>query len=76
IVFNTGDVIPEEDLDKIWIKFYKVDKARTREYGGSGIGLSIVKAVMESMNQHCGVKNFDNGVAFWFTLDADSSKES
>ena len=37
-VFNTGARIPEEDLDKIWIKFYKVDKARTREYGGSGIG--------------------------------------
>ena len=46
-VFNTGKPIPEEDIDKIWIKFYKVDKARTREYGGSGIGLSIVKAIME-----------------------------
>lgn len=67
-VFNTGDAIPEEELDKIWIKFYKVDKARTREYGGSGIGLSIVKAIMESMNQQCGVKNYDNGVEFWFTL--------
>lgn len=70
IVFNTGDPIPEEELDKIWIKFYKVDKARTREYGGSGIGLSIVKAIMESMHQSCGVKNFNNGVAFWFTLEA------
>ena len=69
IVFNTGDTIAQEELDKIWIKFYKVDKARTREYGGSGIGLSIVKAIMDSMNQQCGVKNFDNGVAFWFTLE-------
>lgn len=69
IVFNTGAPIPEEELEKIWIKFYKVDKARTREYGGNGIGLSIVKAIMESMNQQCGVKNFDNGVAFWFTLE-------
>ena len=34
-VFNTGDPIPEEDLDKVWVKFFKVDKARTREYGGS-----------------------------------------
>ena len=68
-VFNTGDPIPEEDLDKIWIKFYKVDKARTREYGGSGIGLSIVKAIMESMNQKCGVQNYDNGVEFWFELE-------
>lgn len=68
-VFNTGDPIPEEDIEKIWIKFYKVDKARTREYGGSGIGLSIVKAIMESMNQRCGVNNYENGVAFWFTLE-------
>lgn len=67
-VFNTGNRIPEEDLDKVWIKFYKVDKARTREYGGSGIGLSIVKAIMESMNQNCGVINYENGVEFWFEL--------
>lgn len=68
-VFNTGRQIPEEDLDKIWIKFYKVDKARTREYGGSGIGLSIVKAIMDTMQQQCGVKNYSNGVEFWFTLE-------
>ena len=49
-VFNTGTPIPEEDIDKVWIKFYKVDKARTREYGGSGIGLSIVKAIMDRFN--------------------------
>ena len=68
-VFNTGSPIPEESLEHLWEKFYKVDKARTREYGGSGIGLSIVKAIMESMNQDCGVVNYDNGVEFWFTLD-------
>lgn len=71
-VFNTGQPIPEEDLDKIWIKFYKVDKARTRAYGGSGIGLSIVKAIMDSMNQQCGVINHANGVEFWFELDRKS----
>ena len=68
-VFNTGTPIPEADLPNLWNKFYKVDKARTREYGGSGIGLSIVKAIMEGMNQQYGVQNFDNGVEFWFTLD-------
>lgn len=68
-VFNTGKPIPEGELDKIWLKFYKVDKARTREYGGSGIGLSIVKAVMDSMNKDYGVKNYDNGVEFWFEVD-------
>ena len=68
-VANTGDPIPEDSLDKVWIKFYKVDKARTREYGGSGIGLSIVKAIMKSFQQEYGVKNYDNGVEFWFELD-------
>ncbi len=69
-VFNTGDTIPVESLPYIWDKFYKVDKARTREYGGSGVGLSIVKAIMESMNQEYGVENYINGVAFWFELEA------
>ena len=69
-VFNSGTPIPEEDIPKLWDKFYKVDKAHTREYGGNGIGLSIVKAIMESFHQKYGVENFDNGVAFWFELDA------
>lgn len=68
-VFNTGKQIPKEELTQIWNKFYKVDKARTREYGGHGIGLSIVKAIMESFHQEYGVENYENGVAFWFELD-------
>lgn len=68
-VFNTGEPIPEAAINYIWEKFYKVDRARTREYGGSGVGLSIVKAIMESLNQAYGVKNFDNGVLFWFELE-------
>lgn len=71
-VFNTGELIPEEDLEKVWIKFYKVDKARTREYGGNGIGLSIVKAIMNAHNKECGVVNRSNGVEFWFELDITS----
>ena len=75
-VFNTGNPIPEEDLPNIWDKFYKVDKARTREYGGSGIGLSIVKAIMESHHRECGAKNRENGVEFWFELDRDCANNS
>ncbi len=71
-VFNTGTPIPEESLPNLWTKFYKVDKARTREYGGSGIGLSIVKAIMDGHGQTCGVENWDNGVEFWFTLDGSN----
>ena len=69
LVFNTGAAIPEDALPHIWEKFYKVDKARTRAYGGSGVGLSIVKAIMESMNQEYGVINCRDGVQFWFTLE-------
>ncbi len=69
-VFNTGEPIPEEDLPNLWTKFFKVDKARTRAYGGSGIGLSIVKAVMDAHHQSCGVENREDGVEFWFTLKA------
>ena len=61
-VFNTGTPIPEEDLPHIWEKFYKVDKARTREYGGNGIGLSIVKAIMDSFGKGYGAINHTNGV--------------
>lgn len=68
-VFNTGKNIPEDELDNIWVKFYKVDKARTRAYGGNGIGLSIVKAIMDRHNKAFGVENKENGVTFWFELD-------
>ena len=68
-VFNTGHPIPGDELDNVWQKFYKVDKAHTREYGGNGIGLSIVKAVMDSHGGTCGVYNTDEGVCFWFELN-------
>ncbi len=68
-VFNSGSHIPEESLSRVWEKFYKVDKARTRTYGGSGVGLSIVKAIVEGMGQEYGVDNVDEGVVFWFTLE-------
>lgn len=71
-VFNTGSCIPEEELEKIWIKFYKVDKARTREYGGNGIGLSIVSAIMKSLNHKYGVYNTEDGVCFWFDVDINN----
>lgn len=76
-VFNTGNSIPEEDIDQIWVKFYKVDKARTREYGGNGVGLSIVKAIMDSFHQKYGVSNKADGVEFWFELEyADGEQTS
>ena len=69
-VFNSGKNIPDNELENIWVKFYKVDKARTRAYGGNGIGLSIVKAIMERHNKDYGVINHEDGVEFWFELDS------
>ena len=73
-VFNTGKPIPAEALPHLWEKFYKVDKARTREYGGSGVGLSIVRAIMNLLHQQYGVVNYNDGVMFWFELDTGISK--
>ncbi|WP_432406776.1 sensor histidine kinase [Wukongibacter sp. M2B1] len=68
-VINTGKLIPESDIDKIWDSFYKVDKSRAREYGGTGLGLSIVKNILKLHNSSFGVQNVSNGVKFWFELD-------
>ena len=70
-VYNSGNKIPENDLTRIWEKFYKVDKARTREYGGNGLGLSIVKAILDNYDVEYGVDNVDDGVVFWCMFDCD-----
>lgn len=72
-VFNTGNNIPEADIEHIWEKFYKVDKARTREYGGSGIGLSIVEATMKAHGKDYGVANVEGGVEFYFDVESADS---
>ncbi len=67
-VYNTGNPIPEKDLNNIWEKFFKVDKAHSRAYGGSGIGLSIVKAIVEAHNGTVAVRNIIDGVEFSFKI--------
>ncbi len=69
-VYNSGKPIPEASLDEIWTSFYKIDKARTRAFGGSGLGLSIVRAIQEQHNNAYGVENLKDGVEFWFECDA------
>ena len=68
-VFNTGENIKEEDLNRIWNRFYKVDKSRNRQSGGTGIGLAFVKAIMTNYENDYGVINCENGVKFYFELD-------
>jgi two-component system sensor histidine kinase VanS len=68
MVFNSGNPIPETALERIWFSFYKVDKARTRANGGSGLGLSIVRAILEQHQGRFGAANRTDGVEFWFEL--------
>ena len=68
-VFNTGNNIAEEHLDKIWGRFYKEDSSRNRTDGGTGIGLALVKAIMNNYKNDYGVTNKENGVEFYFELD-------
>ena len=68
-VFNTGENIKEENLNRIWNRFYKADESRNRENGGTGIGLAFVKAIMSNYKNSYGVNNLENGVEFYFELD-------
>ena len=68
-VFNTGKNIAKENLNRIWNRFFKVDEARNRENGGTGIGLSIVRAIMNNYGTDYGVENKENGVEFYFEVD-------
>ena len=67
-VTNTGENIPENEVNNIWDSFYKVDKARTRAYGGQGLGLSIVKTILETLGYDYGVVNHDKKVEFFIII--------
>lgn len=67
-VFNSGPPIPDDELEQIWVSFYRGDQARSREQGRYGLGLSIVRAIMDLHHQSYGVSNVVGGVEFWFEL--------
>ncbi|MGR3775661.1 sensor histidine kinase [Bacillus paramycoides] len=65
---NKGAHIEEEQLDKIWERFYRVDAARQRSQGGTGLGLAISKNILELHDAEYGAKNTEDGVLFYFYL--------
>jgi two-component system, OmpR family, sensor histidine kinase VanS len=67
-VFNTGKHIPVGEIENIWDVFNKVDKARTRQYGGHGLGLSIVRQIAELHGGTTGVMNVSDGVLFYIEI--------
>lgn len=67
-IYNSHKGLTEEQIIHIWDSFYKIDQARTRDVGGHGLGLSIVKSIQENLNEEYGVNNVDDGVEFWFNI--------
>ena len=65
---NSGAHIPEDEIHRVWEKFYKADKARNRKSGGTGLGLSIVKNILEAHNAEYFVENTEIGVKFGFVI--------
>ena len=68
-IFNTFNGLSEEEMTRIWNRFYKLDESRNRSKGGNGIGLSLVKAIMNNYGNKYGVKNVAGGVEFYFEVD-------
>ena len=73
-VFNTGEQIEEDQMTKIWNRFYKIDQSRNRNDGGTGIGLSFVRAIMSNYGNNYGVINHEDGVEFYIELDLGNLK--
>jgi signal transduction histidine kinase len=68
-VYNSGSFIDDKDKENIFNSFYRADKAHSRAEGRFGLGLSIVKSIMDMHSSECGFNNVDTGVEFWFELE-------
>ena len=69
-VANTGAQIEQGDLPLIFERFYRADKSRSRESGGAGIGLAIVKSLIEAHGGHVGASSEAGQTRIWITLPA------
>ena len=75
-VANTGDRIPADDLPRVFERFYRVEKSRDRARGGAGIGLAIVKQLVEACGGRVGAESADGATRFWFSLPALSVRSA
>ena len=67
-VTNSGDGIPPHDLPHVFERFYRVEKSRDRSRGGAGIGLAIVKELVEAGGGRVGVESNHGLTRFWFSV--------
>ncbi len=67
-ISNTGEGIPADDLERVFERFYRVEKSRDRARGGAGIGLAIVKQLVEAGGGRVGAESDDGQTRFWFSL--------
>ncbi|GMQ60978.1 sensor histidine kinase [Vallitalea maricola] len=68
-IYNEGNSLTKEELESIWLRFYKIDKSHNRQSGGTGLGLAIVKAILDGHRSDYGVINKQNGVEFYFNIE-------
>ena len=68
VVMNTGASIPKEDMPHLFTPFYRADKSRNRATGGSGLGLYIVRTILDLHGMSCTIKNTEQGVAFYIYI--------
>jgi len=68
-VENVGEAIPEEKIEKVWNRFYRVEASRNKSDGGTGLGLAIVRNIVELHSTDFGAENTKEGVRFYFTVD-------
>ncbi len=69
-VTNSGPGIPPDDLPLVWERFYRVEKSRDRTRGGAGVGLAIVKQLVEQAGGRVGAASDAGSTTFWFRLPA------
>ena len=69
-IANSGEGIPSADLERVFERFYRVEKSRDRARGGAGIGLAIVKQLVEADGGQVGAESADGQTRFWFSLPA------
>lgn len=74
-ISNESEHIPDEKINKIWEKFYRLDQSRNKSIAGTGLGLSIVKNILELHKSDYGVENIKNGVNFYFSLGVVGKSE-